>query len=74
LEAHFCGHIVILSFLGLIFLFKNVLVAGASIPLVVAMNFLELLVAFLQAYIFTLLSSMYIGSAVEEHGQHDYGH
>lgn len=68
------GHIVILSFLGLIFLFKNVLVAGASIPLVVAMNFLELLVAFLQAYIFTLLSSMYIGSAVEEHGETDYGH
>lgn len=68
------GHIVILSFLGLIFLFKNVLVAGASIPLVVAMNFLELLVAFLQAYIFTLLSSMYIGSAVEEHGQTDHGH
>ena len=68
------GHIVILSFVGLIFLFKNATVALASIPVVVAMNFLELLVAFLQAYIFTLLSCMYIGSAVEEHGEHDHGH
>ena len=68
------GHIVILSFIGLIFLFKNLLVAGASIPLVIALTFLELLVAFLQAYIFTLLSSMYIGSAVEEHGHEDTGH
>jgi F-type H+-transporting ATPase subunit a len=68
------GHIVILSFVGLIFLFKNAFVAGAAIPLVIAMNFLELLVAFLQAYIFTLLSSMYIGSAVEEHGESDFGH
>jgi F-type H+-transporting ATPase subunit a len=68
------GHIVILSFIGLIFLFKNLLVATLSIPLVIAMTFLELLVGFLQAYIFTLLSSMYIGSAVEEHGGHDIGH
>jgi F-type H+-transporting ATPase subunit a len=65
------GHIVILSFLGLIFLFRNLLVAGASVPLVVAMTFLELLVAFLQAYIFTLLTSMYIGGAVEEHHGHE---
>jgi F-type H+-transporting ATPase subunit a len=37
------------------------------------MNFLELFVAFLQAFIFTLLSSIYIGSAVEEH-HHEHEH
>jgi F-type H+-transporting ATPase subunit a len=38
------------------------------------MNFLELLVAFLQAYVFTLLSALYFGSAVEEHAHHNEHH
>ncbi|MBK6932597.1 MAG: F0F1 ATP synthase subunit A [Saprospirales bacterium] len=68
------GHIVILSFVSLIFIFgdagrsTNGSVAGivASIPLSLFMMTLELLVAFLQAYIFTMLSAVYFGSAVEE--------
>jgi F-type H+-transporting ATPase subunit a len=74
------GHIIILSLVSLIFVFSNggESMAGAigggavAIPFVFAMNFLELFVAFLQAFIFTLLSSIYIGSAVEEH--HHEGH
>ena len=56
------GHIIILSLalsLGL-----------ASGPLVLFMDVLELLVAFLQAYVFTMLSSLFIGQAVEEHEHH----
>jgi F-type H+-transporting ATPase subunit a len=61
------GHIIILSLLGLIFIFKSVAASLISLPFAIFMTFLELFVAILQAYIFTLLSAMYIGSAVEEH-------
>ncbi|BDD08408.1 ATP synthase subunit a [Fulvitalea axinellae] len=60
------GHIVILSIISLIFLFKSIYVSPASVALGVAMNFLELMVAFIQAYVFTLLSAIYIGGAVAE--------
>jgi F-type H+-transporting ATPase subunit a len=69
------GHIIILSLLGLIFIAKTALVSVAVIPFALFMNLIELMVAILQAYIFTLLSAMYIGSAVEGHEDHDdYGH
>jgi F-type H+-transporting ATPase subunit a len=61
------GHIIILSLISLIFTFKNIAWAGFSIPFALVMNCLELLVAFLQAYIFTLLSALFIGMATEEH-------
>ena len=63
------GHIIILSLVGLIFLFKSIWVSPASILMVTFMSCLELLVAFLQAYIFTLLSALFIGMAIktEEH-------
>lgn len=67
------GHIIILGFFSLIFIFgeKNA-VAGfgtsiLSVAFTLFMSVLELLVAFLQAYVFTLLASLYIGSATEEH-------
>jgi F-type H+-transporting ATPase subunit a len=62
------GHIVILAFLALIFLFGSVWVAPASVAAALGMNMLEIFVAFLQAYIFTLLSSIFIGAAV--HPEH----
>jgi F-type H+-transporting ATPase subunit a len=65
------GHIIILSLLSLIFIFKSFFVAPVSIAFAVAMNCLELFVALLQAYVFTLLTSMYFGSAIEEH-HHDH--
>ena len=66
------GHIIILSFFSLIFIFGEISpVAGygasiLSVSFVIFMTFLELLVAFLQAYVFTLLAAIYFGSAVEE--------
>ena len=73
------GHIIALSFISLIFIFGE-MSAGAgmgvgvvSLAFMVFMTFLELLVAFLQAYVFTLLSAIYIGAAVEEH-HHDAEH
>ena len=64
------GHIIILSLLGLIFIFKSVFASLISLPFAIFMMFLELFVALLQAYIFTLLSAMYFSAAVEEH-HHD---
>jgi F-type H+-transporting ATPase subunit a len=61
------GHILILSLLSLIFIFKSFALPFVSVPFVIFMTFLELLVAFLQAYIFTLLSALFIGLAVEDH-------
>ncbi|TXC85285.1 F0F1 ATP synthase subunit A [Luteibaculum oceani] len=60
------GHILILSLVSLIFIFKSVYMSALSIPFMVFMNVLELLVAALQAYIFTLLSALFIGMATEE--------
>ncbi len=63
------GHIIILSITSLIFVLKTVYVAPVSISLTLFMFMLELLVGLLQAYIFTLLSALFIGIAVhdEEH-------
>lgn len=62
------GHILVLSLISLIFIFDTVWMSPVSAVFVIFMDFLELLVAFLQAYIFTLLSSLFIGLAVaEEH-------
>jgi F-type H+-transporting ATPase subunit a len=62
------GHIIVLSLVCLIFIFESVAVAPVSILFVIFMDCLEVLVAFLQAYIFTLLSSLFISLAVvEEH-------
>jgi len=61
------GHILILSLISLIFIFKTIWVSPVSIVFVVFMDTIELLVAFLQAYIFTLLSALFIGMAIQEH-------
>jgi F-type H+-transporting ATPase subunit a len=60
------GHIIVLSLICLIFIFNSLSVAPVSIFFVIFMDFLELLVAFLQAYIFTLLSALFISMAVQE--------
>ena len=64
------GHIIILSLTSLIFIFKTEWAAIASVPFVLFMSCIELLVALLQAYIFTLLSALFIGLAVQEHEHH----
>jgi F-type H+-transporting ATPase subunit a len=73
------GHIIILGFISLIFVFgQTSIYAGygisvISITLAIFIFFLELLVAFIQAYVFTLLSAIYFGMATEEH-HHEEGH
>ncbi|MEL6358761.1 MAG: F0F1 ATP synthase subunit A [Bacteroidota bacterium] len=61
------GHIILLSIIGLVFTLKTPLVGAISVPFGAFMFLLKLLVAFLQAYIFTLLSAIYFGAAVESH-------
>ena len=61
------GHFVILALLGLVFIFGSWMVAVGSVAFVVFMMFLELLVAFLQAYIFALLTSVFIGMMQHAH-------
>jgi len=72
------GHIVIISFVSLIFIFGeagksiggSTVGALISVPLTLFMGAIELLVAFLQAFIFTMLSASYIGAAIEEPHHH----
>lgn len=64
------GHIIVLSLVSLIFIFKTIYIAPVSVAFVLFMDVLELLVAALQAYIFTLLTSLFIGMAVAEPEHH----
>ncbi|MBC8053385.1 MAG: F0F1 ATP synthase subunit A [Sphingobacteriaceae bacterium] len=65
------GHILILSLISLIFILKSVLVAGIAVPFVLFISVIELVVGFIQAFIFTILSALFIGMAVaEEHVEH----
>lgn len=61
------GHIIVLSLISLIFIFKTLWIAPVSVAFVLFMDVLEVLVAFLQAFIFTMLTALFIGTAVEEH-------
>lgn len=68
------GHIVLMSLIGLMFLFKSWLGSPLSFGLAFAISLIEVLVALLQAYIFTMLSALYFGFASEEHEHHDEAH
>lgn len=61
------GHIVILSLLGLIFIFGHWAVAGLAVPFALFIYLLEILVAFIQAFIFTMLTSVFTGMGVHSH-------
>ena len=65
------GHVVLGSLIGLIFIFQNWVGGTLSFGLAFAISLIEVLVALLQAYIFTMLAALYFGFAVEEH---DHGH
>jgi len=60
------GHVVIMALIGLIFILKSYAVAPVSIGFALFINLLEVLVALIQAYIFTILSSLFIGMAVHQ--------
>ncbi len=61
------GHILVLSLICLVFVFNSLYIAPVSIAFAVFIGAIELLVAFIQAFIFTILSALFIGMAVEEH-------
>ncbi|MBD1427103.1 F0F1 ATP synthase subunit A [Sphingobacterium arenae] len=64
------GHILVLSLLCLPFIFNASAVAGGSVIFTIFISLIELLVAFIQAFIFTILSALFIGMAIEEHHEH----
>lgn len=66
------GHIVLLSLICLTFIFQSIAVGFVSSLIVLFINLIELLVAGIQAYVFTLFSSLYIGMATADH--HDEHH
>lgn len=68
------GHIVLLSFMGLIFFFKSIFVAPASVAFSVFVYFLETLAAFLQAFIFTMLTAVFTGMAIGDHAHDEHHH
>jgi F-type H+-transporting ATPase subunit a len=79
------GHIAILSFIGLIFIFGksgeslggSVVGSVVSVPLTMFMMAIEVIVAFVQAFVFTILTASFIGAATEEHHhdhEHEHGH
>lgn len=67
------GHIVMMSLLGMIFIFKNWIGGPLTFGLTVFIMIIEFFVALLQAYVFTILSALYFGFAVEEH-EHEEAH
>lgn len=69
------GHVVIFFLLGLIFLMGSAAVGLVAVPFAFAIYLLEIFVAFVQAYIFTMLSALFIGMGVAMgHHDHDHGH
>jgi len=64
------GHIVVLSLISMAFIFQSYIVGGGASIFVTLITLIELLVAGIQAYVFTLFSSLYIGMATEEHEHH----
>jgi F-type H+-transporting ATPase subunit a len=64
------GHVIVVSLISIIFINKSAGWAGLSVPMALFISILEILVAFLQAYIFTMLSALFIGSATAEAHDH----
>ena len=61
------GHIIVISLVGLIFVFETVWISPVAVGFALFIDVLECLVALLQAYIFTLLTALFIGSAIADH-------
>jgi F-type H+-transporting ATPase subunit a len=68
------GHIVMLSLLGFIFLARSLFFAPIPIVFVLAINFLEILVAFIQAYVFAMLTAMFMGLGMPAEGHEEHSH
>ena len=64
------GHVIVLSLIGLIFIFESFWVAPVSVLFTLFISVIEVLVVAIQAYIFTMLSALYFGQALEEEHEH----
>jgi F-type H+-transporting ATPase subunit a len=60
------GHIIVLALISIIFINKAAAWGFLSVPMALFISILEILVAFLQAYLFSMLSALFIGAAVED--------
>ena len=69
----FAGHFVLMSLIGAMFIFKSWFGSPLAFGLSFIISLIEILVTLLQAYIFTMLTALYFGSAVEEH-HHEEAH
>lgn len=65
------GHIIVISLVGLIFFFESLAISPVSVAFALFIDVLECLVAFLQAYIFTMLTALFIGAAIADHAHDD---
>jgi F-type H+-transporting ATPase subunit a len=68
------GHIVLMSLIALMYTFNSPIGSPLSFLLAFVLSLLEVLVALVQAYIFTMLAAMYIGMATEEHHHEEHAH
>lgn len=68
------GHIIVISLVGLIFFFESLAISPVSVAFALFIDVLECLVAFLQAYIFTMLTALFIGAATTDHGHEEHAH
>lgn len=68
------GHIILFSLLGLLFYFKNLFISPAIVGFSVFIYMLETLVAFIQAFIFTMLTAIFVGLAIGDHAHEEHEH
>ncbi|MDT3738530.1 MAG: F0F1 ATP synthase subunit A [Candidatus Kapabacteria bacterium] len=68
------GHVILLSLLGVLFFFNSVALSPAISAFSLFIYALELLVAFIQAYLFTVLTAIFVGLAIGSHGDHETAH
>ncbi len=68
------GHVILLSLIGLIFFFESILVSPVTVLFSLFIYFLELLVAFIQAYVFTMLTAVFVGLAIGDHAHEEHAH
>lgn len=68
------GHVVLLSILGLLFYFKSIFISPAVVGFSVFIYLLELLVVYIQTYVFTMLTAIFVGLAIGSHGHEEHAH
>jgi F-type H+-transporting ATPase subunit a len=61
------GHIIVIVFIMLIIMFGNLLIALGAVPAVIFIDLLEIVVCFVQAYVFTMLTAIFVSSCMHSH-------